>query len=348
MKTEWQIYWKEVRQSLKGYLLAVGVSLTFYLFAIPRLHGAEQHGKFILISMMYGTVVFTWIWCLYAIQLAIMVRQDTKRDRPLKISWPIHIFLSVTGTTFGLLSALYLEAKITGNPFTPAQFLESLLIGLFIAMMFQFYYAYKHSAQENLQLKAAKAEADLHVLRSQMQPHFLFNSLNSLAALIEQNPDTAGAATQKLADLYRLILECSKNQLSPLCKEFQIAELYLDIERIRFGNRLLFVPYQLPKEYQNVLVPSLIVQTLAENAVKHGISKSMEGGFVRLHAQQRADGLHVEVLNSGASLTSTSDGGTGIKNTKERLDLIFGSKHVFALASDAQGNTSASFLIPGV
>lgn len=348
MKTEWQIYWKELRRSLKGYLLAISVSLVFYLFAIPRLHGAEQHIKYLLLSMMYGTVIFTWIWCLYSAQWAIMVRQHIQSERPLRISWPTHIFLSFAGTAFGLLSALYLDSVITGDPFALAQFWESLLVGLFIATMFQFYYAYKHSSQENSKLKAAKVEADLHVLQNQMKPHFLFNSLNSLAALIDQSPVRAGDATQKLADLYRLILECSKNQLSPLRKEFQIAELYLGIEKIRFGDRLIFTSVELPKEYENVLVPSLIVQTLVENAVKHGISKSVEGGFVKLNTCKTTGCLRVEVLNSGAPFSYTDNGGTGLKNTKERLDLIFGSKHIFAIVGDSQGYTSASFLIPGV
>lgn len=348
MKSEWQDYWAAVRRNLKGYSLALGVSLVFYLFSIPNLSGAGQHVESILICVVYGTVIYSWIMVLYSLYWALLTWRYTEQTRPAKLAWPVHVLLGFSGTALGLISAQLIQSMITGDPFSPNEFLNELTVGVFVALMFMFYYAYKNSAEENLQLRVGKAESDLHVLRSQMQPHFLFNSLNSLAALIEQNPATAGSATQKLADLYRLILECSKNQLSPLVKELQIVELYLQIEQIRFGERLRFSLPEVPEQYRNVLVPSLIVQTLVENAVKHGIAKSVEGGNVQVRIDKKQDGLHLEVINSGAMLSAKLGDGTGLKNTRERLDLVFGAKHRFALASDAQGITSAGFLVPGV
>ena len=348
MHNDWHIYRKETVRSLRGYGYSLLVSFVFYLVALPRLHGWQSHLRFLKISFIYGTVIFAWIWSLYSIQWAILVHQHVKDQRPLKISWPTHILLSFSGTVFGVLCAMFLESQVTGAAFSMTQLWETILIGLLIATFFQFYYAYKHSAQENLELKTAKAEGELHVLRNQMQPHFLFNSLNSLVALIELNPTSAGEATQKLADLYRLILESSKTQLSPLRQELKIAELYLDMEKIRFGDRLQVSITPLARGMENVEVPSLILQTLVENAVKHGISKSLDGGVVRILIEKKSDGLQIEVLNSGAQELIVSSQGTGLKNTRERLDFIFGKQHGFDLQQSAEGLTSASFLVPGV
>jgi hypothetical protein len=342
MRNEWQIYRKQLRRNLKGYAYAMGVSLVFYLFAIPGLHGAREHLQYFLIALMYSTVIFTWIWCLYALQWALLAG---RKNSTFHLSRPAHFLLGATGTAFGLLNALYLQAWIEGRAFQMADFWPALLVGLFIAAAFQFHHAYKRSSQENLELKATKAESDLHVLRNQMQPHFLFNSLNSLASMIEQNPASAGEATQKLADLYRLILECSQSQLSSLEKELHVARLYLEIEQVRFGDRLRCELPRLTPEFREKKVPSLLIQTLVENAVKHGISPALEGGFVRVNAESGAKGLRIEILNSGSPLRSLS-GGTGLGNSRERLDLLFGPRHELSLRETASGHTSASFWIP--
>jgi sensor histidine kinase YesM len=338
--------WKfEVRRALKGIGISVGVALAFYVFNLPHLHGLHAHIKYILMCFMYGIVIYFFVWITYWIQWLVTGRAVNPTNRIIPIS--TRAYLAIAGTIMGLYVAQHLDAWISNEQFTYSQYWQSIFYSVFIAMTFQFYYAWKHSAQENLALKAAKAEAELHVLRNQMQPHFLFNSLNSLAALIDISPDTAGEATQKLADLYRLILECSKSPLSQLDREEQIAHLYLEIEKIRFGRRLSFLTPDLSSSDKKILVPSLVIQTLVENAVKHGISGSTEGGFVHLSAIREPSGLRIEVVNSGAPFAVNSQSaGTGVRNTKERLGLAFGTAHVFQIGKNSQGFTSAAFLIP--
>ncbi|MGZ3651976.1 MAG: sensor histidine kinase [Bdellovibrionota bacterium] len=338
-RDEWQI---QLRRHLKGFGISLAVALVFYLISIPRLHGLHEHVQFILVCALYGMVIYTSIWALYAIQYAIL----RKKENPAELSLPLHFFLSIGGCGIGLFLAGEIESRFTGDPFTFPKFWESFLLGIFIALMFQFYYAYKHSSQENLKLKAAKAEAELHALRNQMQPHFLFNSLNSLAALIDLDPAEAGEATQKLADLYRLILDCSKSTFSPLERELKIARLYLEVEKIRFGKRLNFLFPTLSPAEKNLPVPSLVIQTLVENAVKHGIAGSVEGGYVHISLIPQNGSLRVEILNSGAPLGSKRGNGTGLKNTEERLALGYGPRHEFRLSQNGEGLTCASFLIP--
>lgn len=332
-----------IGKTLKGLGMSVGVALVFYAIHFWQLGGAREHVKYILICVMYGFVIYLFIWLMYAIQRLVTARSAGENHR---IPAGTHFFLSMGGSTIGLYVAIHADAWINHEEFTYNQLWQSVLISVFIALMFQFYFAWKHSSQENLKLKAAKAEAELHVLRNQMQPHFLFNSLNSLAALIDSEPATAGEATQKLADLYRLILDCSKTPLSPLEREVRIARLYLEIERIRFGRRLSFQLPSLSPAERDALVPSLVIQTLVENAVKHGIAGSIEGGFVHVTVRRDTGGIRVEVLNSGVPLSKRDGAGTGLRNTEERLSLAFGAAHGFSLGMNSEGLTAAAFLIP--
>jgi hypothetical protein len=334
---------RSVLKTLKGLGISIGVALVFYLGNAAKLTSVHEHVKYLVTSVMYGFVIYLFIWMMYAVQRLVTRRVPGDMNMPL----PTHLFLSMGGAAIGLYVALHIDAWYNDEKFTYGAWWQSLLVSLFIALMFQFYYSWKHSLQENMKLKAAKAEAELHALRNQMQPHFLFNSLNSLAALIDSDPATAGEATQKLADLYRLILDCSKNPLSPLEREVRIARLYLEIERIRFGRRLAIqLPVLSPAE-RDLLVPSLVLQTLVENAVKHGIAGSVEGGFVHVTVAREAGGLRIAVLNSGVPLADNrGSGGTGVRNTGERLSLAFGTAHGFSLSRTTDGLTSASFFVP--
>jgi LytS/YehU family sensor histidine kinase len=333
---------------LKGFALSLGVSLVFYAINLPSLHSGREHARFILLAFIHGSIIYLCIAVLFRLQRAILSRgKGNAPEDPLNMPLISHFVLAMSGCAMGLCLAGIISSWITGEPFTFSNFWESLVIGVFIALMFLFYYAFKNSSQENLKLKAAKAEAELHVLRNQMQPHFLFNSLNSLAALIDLKPGEAGDAAQKLADLYRLILDAAKSPLTPLERELRIAGLYLDIERIRFGHRLSYLLPTLSPRERDALVPSLAIQTLVENAVKHGISASMEGGFVHITIRQEQAGLLIEILNSGAPYSGRREEGTGLRNTEERLALAFGERSLFTLGKNAEGLTRAAFLIPG-
>ncbi|MEK6705207.1 MAG: histidine kinase [Bdellovibrionota bacterium] len=349
MNEEWKIYRKKLRKSTKSVFLALGVSLLFYLVAIPNLK-PDEHIRYILISLLYGFVVFAWIWVLYAGLWAVVTKNKIKTGRDWKIAWKIewrvHLPIGVLGMSGGLISAKWIKACILGQQFTLSGMWESFLIGAFIALMFQFYYAYKHSAQENLELKAAKTEAELHVLKNQMQPHFLFNSLNSLAELIESNKNYASAMTHNLADLYREILENSKQQLSTVQSEISIINKYLALEKLRFGERLNYKVEELPNG-DSVFIPSLVLQTLVENAVKHGVAPSTGGGTVHVKVLKNGSGFKAEISNTGTPIVSHKNNkGTGLENTKSRLDLLYGDKHQFKLDGRSD-EPVVSFLFSG-
>ncbi len=198
-----------------------------------------------------------------------------------------------------------------------------------------------------MKLRAESAEANMNVLKNQMQPHFLFNSLNSLAELIDTNREYASKMTQNLSDLYREILESSKTLKSSLANELSIVQKYLELESLRFGKRLSF-KIKAPENSEKILIPSLILQTLVENAIKHGISQSLNGGIIEIDIAPNQNGYFIEIRNTaGVSQNLNNSTGTGLMNTQSRLDLFYADKHQFSMSSES-GMTVVHFWISGV
>ncbi|HWB78492.1 MAG TPA: histidine kinase [Nannocystaceae bacterium] len=188
---------------------------------------------------------------------------------------------------------------------------------------------------EAFRLETAAARASLSALTGQMQPHVLFNALNALKELTLDDPQKASALTQRLADLYRALLYASRTPTSTLAEECAIAANYLEVEHVRFGDRLRYA-IDIPPELATLELPSLVVQTLVENAVRHGIAKSRKGGEVRVSAQQRGREAVIEISNTGATLDVSEHAGAaqvGLANTRARLALLFGDAASLSLAT---------------
>lgn len=201
---------------------------------------------------------------------------------------------------------------------------------------------------EAFRLEGAAARARYAALEGQLQPHFLFNALNALKELIADDPKRASDFTQELADLYRLILKVGASTTTTLGDEIAIVRRYLEVERVRHGDRLRFT-VELPKELETRHVPALMLQTLAENAVKHGIGKARAGGEITITARE-ADGgaVAIEIRNTGAPYAPKKNvGGRGLDNTRARLDLMYGATSAFSIASDGDSATRVRFVVSG-
>jgi len=197
---------------------------------------------------------------------------------------------------------------------------------------------------EKARLETVAMEAKLHQLNTELNPHFLFNSLNSVKALILENPHAARKALVILSDILRYSLNISKKRVIRLEEELVQIEDYLRMEKIRFEERL---EYQLdidPLSRQAIILP-LSVHNLIENAIKHGINKRVDGGRIELQSSIIDDQLLLEVRNDG-QLIANEPGGLGIKNLKERLQLMYGTKASFSLKNINGSQVSASIQIP--
>ena len=199
------------------------------------------------------------------------------------------------------------------------------------AIYFTYHFFQKSRKQEvsNLQLAASKRESELRNLRSQLNPHFLFNSLNSIRALVDIEPQKAKIAITSLSNLLRESLLLGKENLIPLSSELGVARHYLDLEKMRFEERL-DIEWNLDESLNSFLIPPFSIQMMIENAIKHGISNLVDGGKVVVNTYQENDKVVVEVRNSG-TLKTVKDLGVGIRNVQKRLKLQFGAGAKFNL-----------------
>jgi signal transduction histidine kinase len=200
------------------------------------------------------------------------------------------------------------------------------------------------------QLAELAATAQLAALRAQINPHFLFNSLNSIAQLIHTDPDKAEACVERLAEIFRYILRRAEKEFVPLAEELQMTEAYLEIERARFGERLCVEKRIDPASMQQ-LVPNLILQPLVENAVKHGLSLKLGAGTVRIEARV-TDGVLTVVVGDdglgmpGAALASVYERGVGLSNLRDRLARLYGPVHRLEITSAPAGGTRVRLDLP--
>ena len=203
-------------------------------------------------------------------------------------------------------------------------------------------------AQE-LQLQSSRSE--LKALRAQINPHFLFNALNAIASLIHSDPARADEAVEQLAEVFRYTLRRSDSEWAPLDQELAFARAYLDVEQARFGQRLtcaIHADHVAPAPQ----VPSMLLQTLIENAVKHGVSHTREAGRIEVVVRAAGDVLTLEVRNTGPGSDDRGrqprDGeGFGLRSIRERLKGHFGDRAALTLSRDeAAGVTTARITMP--
>jgi len=198
------------------------------------------------------------------------------------------------------------------------------LVILSVSHALYFYRREKEKELRSAELVASLAEARLSALRMQIQPHFLFNSLNALGTLIHKDTNAADKMLMGLADFLRLTLQSFDTQQVPLAQELDYARRYLDIERTRFGDRLAYT-VEAPLDLHAALVPSLILQPLIENAVRHGIEPKREGGRIFLTAARDKKSLRLSVRDTGVGLKDGFVPGVGLANTRERLRETYGA-----------------------
>ena len=198
------------------------------------------------------------------------------------------------------------------------------------------------------ELRELAVSAQLAALRAQVNPHFLFNSLNSIAQLIVTDPVKAEACVERLGEIYRYLLHRAHADFVPLAEELSIAESYLEIERARFGEALT-VEEKIDTRARALLLPSLILQPLVENAVKHGISPKVGGGRVTIEADVDDGDLRLAVKDTGVGVRdeqSIFEHGVGLRNVRDRLLRLYGAEYAPQVVSRPGDGTTVTLRIP--
>jgi len=348
MDSFWQQFWSNVRLRTKMIVWGLPLSLIPYFFNLSYYweRGLLLQGA--LTSLGFGLLIGGTVWITFILAYGGLWWIRSRWNYFPRTTWWFDVGVALCGTVLGILLMMLVQKLLWNVPLTGMGFLLSLIVGLICLTVFMLYAKYQEARAEALQQQAALADARYHTLETQMRPHFLFNALNSLAELIESGQGNAAEVALTLSDLYRKILANSKTKTASLESELEITRAYLELEQLRFGKRLQFT-ITTPRDTDQIFLPSLSLQTLVENAVKHGIAKSVTGGSIEITVEQHdANEYQLRVTNSGAPFTTNGDAnGTGLTNTQERLQLLYGARHQFHLGADDAGRTCASFYFTG-
>jgi len=285
----------------------------------------------------------------------IMVKLNWMQFNVVKLIPRIILGSIIFGTIVYLVQTLVLEVIITSNGylFNLADAFQKVinwtllwLMWSLLYFLFHFITNYKKEEIKNLKWQATKNEVELNRLKSQLNPHFIFNSMNSIRALISDDPVLAKDAITQLSNVLRSSLLMGKKKVIPFREEMKLVNDYLGLEKTRFEERLNIVR-NIAREAENFLVPPLMIQTLVENGIKHGTSTLPDGGTIEIKAVTQGDNLLINIFNSGVyDEEKLSETGFGILNTKQRLNLLYGEKASLFNIENINGKVKTTLLIP--
>lgn len=329
-------------------VLAVGFATTYYE-AFTR--GDTECDYFLELRKS-----FCWWspWIAATPLMLILCRRFTIQKGAWRLSLTVHTLCGLAlGETVRLIQSLLMKSNF-GVEIMPIG-IGPLLMGCITYLAFaaafhglDYYRLYREREVRASQLEMRLARAQLDVLKMQLHPHFLFNTLHAISTLMHRDIDAAETMIIKLSDLLRLSLEANEEHEVPMRKELDFLKRYLDIEQIRFGDRLV-VDFDIAPEARGAFVPNLILQPIVENAVNHGISKILSQGQIFLHARKRNGTLEVEVGDNGPGLPAGKDSPvsrTGLANTRARLEQLYGSDGRIAFRTPDTGGLVVQMTIP--
>lgn len=347
------------RWIVRALLAALGWTAVGVLFALPSLGTGGWHVE----SRIY--LAQWWVWGLLtpAIMAADRRLPFSGRDLNRRVLAQLPLSIVFTEIYFFLFTAL--RAALGVTPWSSLQLknlFSASVIGWQIwcwlvywiiaggVQAYRYYELYVSSELRLERLEHSFAEARLNALRMQLDPHFLFNALNTISSHVERDPKLTRRMIEHLGDLLRLSLESRDKQEVPLAEELSFLEHYLAIQKIRFGAHLK-VKMQIDPEVRFAAVPALVIQPLVENAIRHGISRRAAGGTVTVQAASVGGRLALRVLDDGVGLpqgwTLGSSAGLGLSITRERIaGLHPNGESRFEVRNRVEGGAEVEILLP--
>ena len=221
----------------------------------------------------------------------------------------------------------------------------AVIFFLWYVLYFTFHYFDRYN--KSLKYEASMVQIELNHLKSQLNPHFIFNALNSIRALVDENPLKSKQAINQLSNILRNSLASDKKGLTNFEDELKIVKDYLGLEHIRFEERLK-TEFEIHPDSHKFYVPPLMIQTLVENGIKHGISKLTAGGLIQMKTLVENDRLKIRIRNSGRLINGekASKFGLGLKNTVQRLKLLYGDDASFRIVNENDNFVLTEVIIP--
>ena len=332
------LYWK---CQIAGWLLYVLVAA-----GIPTLYNGPR-------VVILGRAL---VGGLLGVVLTHQLRLHMHRHDWLRLPVP-GLAVRIIGASLTIAAAIVIGvapflAAFFATPLDPAPWTTVFLFHTFIVLgWILIYLGYRYllnvrrAEADKWRLEVAARETELRSLRAQLNPHFLFNSLNSLRGLVTENPEKAQDAITGLAALLRHTLQLNRVRTTTLDQELEATEHYLELEALRFESRLRYAIEVDPQAREHP-VPPMLVQTLVENAVKHGIARLPDGGTVRVEVRKAAGTLHVRVTNTGRLSGTCAQRGIGLANSLDRLRLVFGDQVSLELTQSGVNEVSCDVVVP--
>jgi len=342
-----QLYWIS---QVTGWYFFIGINL----FIISSFEEVTWQRVLVWIFLGFLGILFTHF-------LRGVIRKKNWLNLPLKNTIPRILTASIiTGIIIYALvfAASYVAGTFKQEEYNFARLVAgiintSILILLWCLIYYVVHYTenYKKKEIESLIWEAAVKDYELKTLKSQLNPHFMFNAMNSIRALIEEDPESAKVAITKLSNILRYSLQMERMERVPLEDEVETVKNYLDLERIRFEDRLKY-KLDIEKSTQKIEIPPMMIQTLVENGIKHGVAKITEGGEIHLKSKllstTNGPKLKIEIRNSGyfSEEQLRNSSGFGVSNTKHRLNLLFGDDAHFSIMNENGNTVLAEIEIP--
>jgi two-component system, LytTR family, sensor kinase len=347
--------------TLLGLLLGPGwAMLSAVVMAVPAtIRGEYLSGPFLcavgLISGIFGAwVEKEEIWSFTPFVDLSLYRWVRRNLRKPKFDRQILLLVLIAGME---VAHVWLSSRYPHRLFAldPDAWWLQVLVYLCAPMVVAISLKMWNALRIELKLEEQKRlvlEARLDALQRQINPHFLFNTLNSIASLVRFRPDLAREMIVKLANLLRALLK-DHDTYVPLREELSFTDDYLDIEVVRFGAEKLRVVKELDEQTLDVLVPSILLQPLIENSIKHGLEPRIQGGTITIRSRMQGDSIVVEVEDDGVGIVlkppsalERRGAGIGMKNVQERLEVLYGNQARFTVVSRPGRGTLVSILIP--
>lgn len=313
-----------------------------------------------LITKRTLVIALTGLFVSHLLRVAIKLSSLLQKKIEQSIFWLL-LALALASVVHGILVLASFEAfdlyisqevveRLNMGQLLLAVSLETGSLMLVWLALYCFYHYYADSRQrqlDKLKLEGIIKQMELKTLKAHLNPHFIFNSLNSIRALIDLDPARARRAITELSNLLRGSLQTEQGQLVPLQQEIDIIRDYLALESIRFEDRMK-VDWQIAEDTLALSVPPMMLQTLVENAIKHGISNRSAGGSITIRSflQNQHENLILEIVNSGTLNGSVIHPGFGISSTQSRLQLLYGADARFELTQLPDQTVKAFVSIP--
>ncbi|HZQ91617.1 MAG TPA: histidine kinase [Terriglobales bacterium] len=345
--------------------LLVGTSVCAFLGAFFAAHtylAYAYNGPPISWSMAFMLAMTNWVlWGLAAPIVLWLARRLPVERRKWVWTIPAHVVLAVVFAVAHMVLLVWLSPLVGHYKpnYTVAQGVRAYMTSRFnmefltywgmvaIGTAVQYYRRLQERQLQTAQLETSLAQAQVQLLRAQMNPHFLFNTLHAISTLVYRDPSAADQMISRLSDLLRLSLESGSEPRITLAQELDLVNRYLEIEQIRFGERLQ-VERAIADDTLHADVPSMLLQPLVENAIKHGIGQRSAGGRVSLRAWRQNSDLRIELRDDGPGFRNGNGAarGFGLNNTRQRLAQMYPDRHVFELSNPPGGGAQVNIALP--